>query len=150
MYPNRFSLTDINNGALKSMKAMPQKDLTSDGSSTFEMGRRTYVKSFPDLTQPAQNNPQKKWLGNRDASQVTTNRRNLQMGTSLNPNSNLMSFTTYKDVNTVDDALRRVRAGGAVAPPKKAANLNNAPTPRFSPAIPPVDIRGIKYPTMFH
>jgi len=149
-YPSLFSLTNINNGTLNFMKAMPQKDITSDGGSTFEMGRQTYMRSFPVLTNPAQTNPQKKWLGNRDASQVTTNRKNQQMGVSLNPNKNPMSFTTYKDVNTVNNALTRVRAGGAVAPPKKAANRNNAPTPTFSPAVPPADIRGIKYPTLFH
>ena len=149
-YPSLFSLTDLNNGSLNSIKAMPQKDITSDGGSSFEMGRQTYIRSFPELTKTAQTNPQKKWLGNRDASQVTTNRRNEQMGVSLNPNRNIMSFTTYKDVNTVKNALTRVRAGGSVAPPKKAANRNNAPTPTFSPAIPPQDIRGIKYPTMFH
>jgi hypothetical protein len=148
MFPIRFS---INNGALNSIKAMPQKDSTSDGQSSFVMGRQTYIKTMPDLTKPVQARAHKKWLGNRDASQVTANRRNAEMGIgSLNANSNLMAFTTYKDVNNVNDALRRVRAGGAVAPPKKAANLNNAPTPTFSPAIPPADIRGIKYPTMFH
>ena len=151
MYPSQFSFNNLNNGALRATKAMPQKDINSDNNSTFELGRLIYARTLPDLANKNQAQTQKKWLGNRDASQVTTNRRNTQIGaTSLNANHNLMSFTTYTDVNTVNNALTRVRAGGAVAPPKKAANRNNAPTPTFSPAIPPVDIRGVKYPTMYH
>lgn len=150
MFSMFLRLNNINNGALSGPKAMPQKDSTSDGESTFELGRVTYVKTLqPTNTQQLSQN--KKWYGNRDASQIIANRRNTQIGLgSLNASGNPLSFTTHKEVNTINNALTRVRAGGAVAPAKKGANKNNAPTPSFSPAIPPKDIRGIKYPTLFH
>jgi len=147
MYKMFTSLQELNNGALTAVKAMPQKDSTSDGTSTFELSRATYVHTQTSALPPAN----KKWQGNRDASQVTTNRRNTSVGIgSLNAGNRLFSFTTYKEINTVDDALRRVRAGGAVAPAKKAANPNNAPTPGFAPAGPKKIMYGIKTPVLFH
>jgi hypothetical protein len=142
---------NINNGVLIGQKAMPQKDSTSDGDSSFELGRQTYINTQPRTIPTIEQLQQKKWYGNRDASQVTANRRNNQIGAgSLNASSGQIGFTTYKDVNTVSNALSRVRAGGAIAPAKKAANKNNAPTPTFSPALPSNDIRGIKYPVLYH
>jgi hypothetical protein len=142
---------NINNGVLIGLKAMPQKDITSDGDSSFELGRQTYINTFPTTTPTIEQIQQKKWYGNRDASQVTANRRTNQIGVgSLNASKGQFGFTTYRDVNTVSNALTRVRAGGAVAPAKKAANKNNAPTPTFSPAIPMNNIRGIKYPVLYH
>ena len=105
-----YQIQNINNGALKSIKAMPQKDSTSDGTSTFSMARAIYSKEFPvqNKISTAQQN-QKKWLGNRDASYVTANRRNTNIGKgSINTtNQTPLSFTTYKDVNVVNDAIRR-------------------------------------------
>lgn len=151
MYRMMYSIKDINNGTLKAVKAMPQKDSTSDGTSSFEMGRRTYAKTLTNITQQTPQNLEKKWMGNRDASQIATNRRNKAIGVgSLNAANAPTSFTTHKVVNTVNDALRRVRAGGAVAPPKKNALRTNGLTPSFSPAIPPRSIMGIKYPVLFH
>ena len=151
MFRFYLSIQDINNGALNTKQAMPQKDVTSDGNASFSMGRQIFTQSYPatQLTNSQYN--EKKWYRNRDASQVTANRRNNQIGSgSSNVTGNILSFTTYKDVNTVNDALTRVRAGGSVAPPKKAANKNNALVPSFSPAVPPYNIRGIKYPVLYH
>lgn len=173
----------INNGESTAIRAMPQKDSTSDGESTFEMSRAIYSRTLsqnpPNSTSTvttynwqARRNVQqitsiptaassnymngKKWYGNRDASQVTANRRTTQIGNgTLNASNNLMGFTTHKDINTSRNALTRVRAGGAVAPAKKGANRNNAPTPSFSPATPDpnsilADLYGIKRPVLFH
>ena len=151
MYRFMFSIQNINNAALLASKAMPQKDSTSDNTSSFEMGRQTYINTYPTVTMTTQQKINKKWYGNKDASQVTSNRRNTEIGVgSLNASKNLMSFTTYKDINTTNDALRRVRAGGSVAPPKKNANTKNAPTPTFKPAVPANDVIGIKYPVLNH
>jgi hypothetical protein len=148
MYTNFLQLQGINNGTLTGKKAMPQKDLTSDGESSFEMGRHTYVKTLP---KPGELSKHKKCYGNHDASQITANRRNTQIGLgSLNASGKPMSFTTFKDVNVVNDALARVRGGGAVAPAKKGANKNNAPTPTFLPARPKVYNSAMKYQTLFH
>lgn len=149
-------INNINNGELNSIRAMPQKDSTSDNDSTFEMSRSIYSRTFPNniITTGVTSNYMngKKWYGNRDASQVTTNRRTNQVGAgSLNASNSSMGFTTHSDINTTRDALRRVRAGGAVAPAKKGANRNNAPVPSFSPAVPDLKQKfGIKQPYLFH
>ena len=178
MYKMMFSINNINNGALTAIKAMPQKDSTSDGNSTFEMARTTYNKQHqyvPTLQQAKQvhnhvashSNPNQvsrtasdivttkagKWFGNKDASQIIANRRNSAVGKGsvLSTYQDApLSFTTYKDVNTTNDAIRRVRAGGAVAPPKKGANRNNAPTPTFAPAKSQNNLHGLKQPVLFH
>ena len=148
-----FRIQNINNGALTGVKAMPQKDSTSDNSTDFSIGRQTFMQSYtPVQTNMALVN-QKKWIGgNRDASQVTAKNRSNEIGSSLNVSGKAFSMTTYKDVNTVRNALSRVRAGGAVSPMKKNANVNNAytQTPRFAPALPANDIIGIKYPVLYH
>ena len=152
MFRSSLVLTAINNGALNSIKAMPQKDSTSDNTSSFSMGRQVFIDTYSATNAQLS---QKKWIGgNRDASQVTTNYRNNQIGTgSVNANGALMGFTTYKDINVVDNALRRVRSGGAVAPPKKAASPSKTyvPTPSFQPMSTNMkSIYGIKTPTLYH
>lgn len=170
-----FSINNINNGVLNAVKAMPQKDSTSDGNSTFEMARTTYNKQnqyIPVAQKVTQkhnhysthSNPNQvsrtasdivstksgKWFGNRDASQVITNRRNSAVGKGTIIGTQPLSFTTNKDINTTRDALTRVRAGGSVAPAKKGANRNNAPTPTFAPAQSNDNWFGIKQPVLYH
>ena len=135
IFRSMFAINNINNGTLSSQKAMPQKDLSSTNEGEFAMDRRNYTETVNSgLSHKTNlNYPQKKWLGNRDASQVTYNRRVSNIGTgSLNADGVPMSFTTVKDVNTVNDALRRARAGGSVAPPKVRARRTNAPTPSWA------------------
>lgn len=128
---------------LQNATAMPAKDSTSDGTSTFAMGRLNYVSSF------TAQNTHKKWVGgNRDASQTTTNRRVAAIGLgsmTTAPNS----FVSNSSKNTVNDALRRVRGGGAVAPPKKAASPSIHPTPHFPPANNKT-VYGVKNPYLYH
>ena len=148
-----FSIQDMNNGALKSINAMPQKDSTSDGTSSFELARTVYMNTYPVKSQiPLVQNNQKKWLGNRDASQVTANRRNNSVGLgSINTNSTTtVSFTTFRDVNVVNDAKRRCRSGGAVPPPKTNHRPNGL-TPAFRPVAPSYkNYIGVKYPVLYH
>ena len=109
--------TEINNGTLSSLKAMPQKDITSDGTSSFAMGRKNYYETYAPV---ATNSvwKQKKFIGgNRDASSVVARRRATEIGVgTMNANSKLMSFTTVRDINNGNNALRRVRAGGTYVP----------------------------------
>jgi len=134
-----FCLREMNNGTLSGMKVMPQKDLTSDNTSSFAMSRRQYVQTNGiDTTlvkgsvyNTLQNQVQKKWYGNssvRDSSKVMVNRVRNEIGNgSLNASKGLMSFTETKDVNTKMDALRRVRNIGSSVPAKKIHNYPNAP-----------------------
>jgi len=105
----------INNNTLSSLKAMPLKDSTSDSTSDFELSRKIYERTYttpltndqvlsalkpplfgmsgfmnmnrirPTVFHGQQAPIQKKWSANRDASQVTANRRANSVGTgSLN------------------------------------------------------------------
>lgn len=130
---------------------MPQKDSTSDGGSTFEMARQVYTRTAPiALPQLAH----KKWQANRDASDVAARRRMnaIGKGTASTKTTPLSFTTTTPDRNVYNDAIRRVRAGGSVAPPKKNAMRTNGPTPTFRPH--PIGanegLLGIKYPVLYH
>jgi len=86
----------------------------------------------------------KKWVGgNRDASQTAERRRvcAIDLGSMKN--------TCGASTNTVNDALRRVRGGGSVAPPKKAASPSINPTPHFAPAVNKT-LYGFKNPYLYH
>lgn len=109
---------NINNGALTGPRSMPQKDLTSNNESDFQLARHNYIESYhPKLS--VEEKQIKKWYGNKDASSVIANRRNNSVGVgSLNASGGLYSMTTYKDNNYQRAALNRVRSGGYTVPPK--------------------------------
>jgi len=142
-----FSLNNTNNGSLTGDKAMPQKDSTSDNNTSFQIGRKMYIETIP-----AQSTPTKKWMpASRDASDVARRKRVIAIGKgSINENDAILSFTTHKDVNTTNDALRRVRSGGSVAPAKKNASQINPIVARYSPSVPTTTVIPNKYPTLFH
>lgn len=110
----------MNNGTLSAIKAMPQKDSTSDSTTNFATSRKIYaetVNAAPSIAVLKQ----KKFIGgNRDASSVVARRRAAEVGVgTLNAGATPLSFTTTRDVNVTNNALRRVRAGGAYVPPQK-------------------------------
>jgi len=113
--------TELNNGIITAPKAMPMKDLTSDGAASFAMGRLNFVKGFTPNSTP------KKWIGgNRDASQVTAHNRVYEMGIIANTNLPV-AFKNIKDNNTQRQALHRARSGGCSVPAKKIHKYANAP-----------------------
>jgi hypothetical protein len=149
-------LTELNNGIINANGAMPLKDLTSDNTGSFELTRKLVNKSYqPPInykTAPAGRSffqrrapaiehgfvvdgpksvQQKKWIGgNRDASQITANRRKKSTG-QIMTYSGPQSFTNPKDNNPRIDALARVRGGGATVPPKvgvRPVTYYNGPT----------------------
>ena len=117
-------IQNTNNAVLSGLKAMPSKDLSSDGASPFSLGRMDYVRGYhpsqPNYT--ASSHVQKRWIGgNRDASQVTASRRINSIGVgSLNAAQKSMSFVSGTKVNNQDvyNALRRTRNQGYVVPKK--------------------------------
>ena len=164
--------TEINNGTLSTLHAMPQKDSTSDNQRSFSADRRAYghtstmyptitkmnpphsginrVLGLPTVFDGTHTAKQKKWTGNRDASEITRRARVNGVGSgSTNIGGQALSFESHANANTVNSALRRVRGGGAVAPPKKAHNTHNAysPSPKNIPLVQPIKIvNGIKMP----
>ena len=134
-----FCWKQINNGTLRGMHVMPQKDLTSDNTSSFAMGRHEYVRTLGVDTTLINDNArdtlrkqvQKKWYGNtsvRDSSRVMDKKVRNEIGNgSLNASKAEMSFTETRDINTRMDALRRVRNIGSSVPAIKTHNYPNAP-----------------------
>lgn len=131
MYKMMFSFRDMNNAVLSGVHAMPQKDLTSDGTGDFSNARNEYFQTVPSIPNTVSQNLQKKWYGNRDASQVVANRRIHEIGVgSMNASKGPMAFMNKNDKNTRIEAIARVRGGGCVVPPKvrnrgKASNGKN-------------------------
>jgi hypothetical protein len=114
-----YSNTILNNGQLSSKKAMPLKDITSDGTSSFSLNRRNYIDSYLSTSLTTSEKLEKKWYGNRDASQVTSNRRVNQIAIgSLNASGETTSFTNVRDPNSERQALHRMRSGGSHVPAK--------------------------------
>ena len=119
-----FIKQDINNGALSAIKAMPLKDSTSDATSTFELSRKIYERTYstpltneqvlaalkparfgmsgfmnmnrirPTVFDGQQAPAQKKWSANRDASQITVNRRTNSVGKGS------FNYSTTKTIQT--------------------------------------------------
>jgi len=119
---NTVIIENINNGILSSKYAMPQKDLTSDGESSFAMGRQQYIHSEPISLG-------KKWYGSsstRDSTAILQKKNISAIGNgSLNLVGNPLSFAGHNDINTTRDALVRVRNLGCVVPNKcRFKNMN--------------------------
>jgi hypothetical protein len=147
---------EVNNGLLKTINAMPQKDSTSDNQASFSIARRSYDQTFtqkpaintikpaylgmggpshrlPTIFDGTSSQNQKKWGKNRDASDIARQRRINAIGlATFNPAGRPLSFESHANANTINSALNRVRAGGAVAPAKKDNNKSNAYTPARS------------------
>jgi hypothetical protein len=150
IYNGQPIITELNNAALTGKNAMPMKDITSNNDSGFASDRKEFAKThillpgnslkppnfgpsgtsriLPTIYDGTHTPIQKKWIGgNRDASQIITNRRVNATATSFNPTGQYMAFVTKNDPNTVRDARHRVRSGGAIAPAKKTHKYTGAP-----------------------
>ena len=111
-------LTGLNNGILTGTRVMPAKDGVSDGNSVFSMSRRSFIRVMPLTTETNTVQQEKKWFGNKDASQVTANARVSQVG--IGTLGSTQAFKSSTETNSVRQALNRVRGGGrAVTPMKK-------------------------------
>ena len=114
----------INNAESSVRNAMPQKDINTDGSSRFSMGRMLYSRGN-DL----KSEQNKKWYGNsQDRSRRvlnSTNTRRLDFDNNVfNSQQRPTSFTTNNSINVQRQALTRTRSGGARVPAKITMNRN--------------------------
>jgi hypothetical protein len=111
-------LMGLNNGILTGTRVMPAKDGVSDGNSLFSLSRRSFMRVMPLTTETNTVQQEKKWFGNKDASQVTANARVSQVG--IGTLGSTQAFKSSTETNSVRQALNRVRGGGrAVTPMKK-------------------------------
>ena len=102
----------MNNASLSGAGAMPLKDLTSDNTSLFAMGRRNFYETS-QVSQASQIRQKKFIGGNRDASSVAARRTAVAIG---RVNTSVNSFVSSDSVSRKDEftAIRRVRSGGYV------------------------------------
>ena len=128
-----FAINDINNGILKSIKAMPNKDITSDGTNNFAINRYKYFQTTPSVSPTISQTGHKKWYGgtkNKDASDIINKNKLNQIGVgSFNSSNQNISFTTNHNyqsdpIRKKYDALRRTRSGGYVTTPKIRNSTN--------------------------
>ena len=113
-------LTGLNNGILTGTRVMPAKDGVADSNSMFSMGRRTFMRIMPLTAETSVIQQQKKWYGNRDASQVTASARISQIG--IGTAGTPLSFKSSAETNSQRQALNRVRGGGRAVTPMKATH----------------------------
>jgi len=107
-----------NNAVLTNANASPMKDGIADNNTRFSMGRMLFTKTMNERYQP-NDYLQKKLYGSKDASSRTHRLHYQAVGKgSFNEANSPNSFVNTKDINVTKDALRRVRAGGYVVPPK--------------------------------
>ena len=121
-----------NNGILYSRGAMPQKEINTDGTSNFTLGRRTYEEqSNFEKTQTVQQVYAKKWIGgNRDGSSVIERRRTQAIGKGSTNNQGKPISNKVVDNNQIRQALIRTRNGGSVVPPKCLHLHSTTPVPK--------------------
>ena len=131
MISMRPILQPINNAVLGGERAMPMKDITSDGTSSFALNRMAFARRGA-VEQGS--SPENKWVGgNRDASNVIAKKRIQYIANgSLNAQPlysdvQKLSFTTKTDQNTQRDALHRTRSGGSRVPAKVTHKYTNPP-----------------------
>jgi hypothetical protein len=120
--PDECLPDSLNNNTLTGVKSMPLKDGSSNNDASFALGRKLHTSRMLFTNSNTTTKLTKKWSYNRDASSVIARRKAGSMGASLNKTGGKISFTSPNDHNTVDRALQRVRAGGAVVPKKSANN----------------------------
>jgi len=111
---------NLNNAILSSANSSPLKAGTSDSTNSLARNKMIYTSSSSNYN--SIQNPQKKWIGgSRNAGSVIERKKSQALGkSSFNGSGVPKSLVSTKDINVTKQALSRVRAGGAVAPPKKS------------------------------
>jgi hypothetical protein len=98
---------------------MPIKDITSDSSNLYGLGRKIFSKTDNSTTPPY-----KKWYGNstsRDSSFVSKKKTDISIGKKTFEQTNVSYHN--KDTNVVNQALMRVRSSGSTVPPKVSQKM---------------------------
>ena len=118
---------NYNNGNIKGVPmAMPAKFYPSANSSLFAAGRQSYIREASRETTPANidNYTKKLKWNNTSASDVIHRRRINAIGKSSIQSDATKNELTFRsqDNTSRNEALRRCRSGGCVAPKKKGVN----------------------------
>jgi hypothetical protein len=146
---------DLNNAVLRGVDAMPIKDSTSDGSTTFSMMRRRFLTTYTTAVPAQKNQNQRVGISNRftsnfaaktgpskvtDNSDVVARRKAAAIGAgSMNAQGGAMSFMSSSNPSVVVDACFRARYGGSAVPKKvtqKHLFMTNPPTTAAQPMKP--------------
>lgn len=127
---NSFTLKQhTNNGYISNVRmAMPAQFYPSANTSLFSSARNAYINNVGkgpsnNPTSAAEYTKKKKW-SNTSSSEVTYMRRVNAIGKSSIQSPATIEKLSFRSQDTTsrNDALRRCRSGGCVAPKKKGAN----------------------------
>jgi hypothetical protein len=127
---NSFPLKQhTNNGYISNVRmAMPSQFYPSANTSLFSSARNAYINNVGkgpsnNHSSIAEYTKKKKW-GNSSSSEVTYMRRVNAIGKSSIQSPATIEKLSFRSQDTTsrNDALRRCRGGGCVAPKKKGAN----------------------------
>ena len=118
-----------NNGNISNVKmAMPSQFYPSANTSLFSSARNAYINDvgkgpLPNSTSTIDYTKKKKW-NNTSSSQLTYLKRVNAIGKSSIQSPLTIQELSFRSQDTTsrNDALRRCRGGGCVAPKKKGAN----------------------------
>lgn len=124
-----FRKQNINNGNISNVKmAMPAQFYPSSNTSIFSSARNAYINNVgkgpsPNSLSTEEYTKKKKW-NNACSSQLTYMKRVNAIGKSSIQSPQTLQELSFRSQDTTsrNEALRRCRAGGCVAPKKKGAN----------------------------
>jgi len=127
---NSFPLKqNTNNGYISNVRmAMPSQFYPSANTSLFSSARNAYIngvgKSYNNTPQSTLEYTKKKKWSNTSSSEVTYMKRVNAIGKSSIQSASTLQQLSFRSQDTTsrNEALRRCRAGGCVAPKKKGAN----------------------------
>jgi hypothetical protein len=95
----------------------PLKDSTSNSDSSFEMGKKMFYSIQADLQKDTNTKLTKKWIGgNKDSFNYIKTKSIKAIGVVSFDGK--LSYHSKNDMNFVNSAISRTRAGGAIVPPK--------------------------------
>jgi hypothetical protein len=119
-------VSNLNAGVQNGIRPNPPKFYPANNNSVFSMGRNTYKRT--ESKQDDKYIPNGKYNAPQDSSSVIARKKQNAIGkSSLKQSLSYNKPLSYKNTNTnnVNNALRRVRNGGSVAPAKKGSIYNN-------------------------
>ena len=127
---DRYKFTRIYENVPQNNTPVTSTNTGSGGHKDF-MGQNVNTGRNVSVANTAKSNLkdlQKKWYGNRDASQIVANRRVQSVGQgSLNAANTPLQFVAKDNNQMRYDARKRARSGGAAVPAKVTHKYRNAP-----------------------
>ena len=120
------TIENKNRGVLNATNCQPEKFANADNESSFSAGRKQYINFTQNgSVVPLTGTFNDKYIAPMSSSMQLNVRKNTEMGRgTMTTYPQLLTYKSY-DQNVVSSAMRRVRGGGYVCPPKIGALENS-------------------------